>query len=83
MNAQPPSLAPVSTEPPPSPHFQVEFFLDNKREWRWRCLAPNHKVVADSAESYKNYRDALRMALNLFSDNEIFQYINLESDISK
>ena len=29
---------------------RVEFYEDNINEWRWRLIAPNCRVVADSGE---------------------------------
>ncbi len=32
---------------------KVEVYKDRKGEWRWRAVAPNGRIVADSAEGYK------------------------------
>jgi uncharacterized protein len=32
-------------------------FNDAKGEWRWRLLADNGKIIADSGEGYKAERD--------------------------
>lgn len=32
---------------------RIEVFRDGAGEWRWRFLAPNGKIMADSAEGYK------------------------------
>ena len=34
-----------------------EFYQDDSGEWRWRAVAPNGRVVADSGEGYKNRGD--------------------------
>lgn len=38
-------------------HFII--YTDTNRQWRWRLLAANNKIVADSAESYWNKADCL------------------------
>lgn len=37
-------------------HFQV--YVDATGQFRWRLVAANGKIVADSAESYHNEADA-------------------------
>ena len=37
----------------------VEFYQDEKGEWRWRVRAGNGRVVGDSAEGYKRKADAV------------------------
>ena len=32
-------------------------YKDNASQWRWRLQASNHKVIADSGESYFNRQD--------------------------
>ncbi|OGT58903.1 MAG: hypothetical protein A3E01_05890 [Gammaproteobacteria bacterium RIFCSPHIGHO2_12_FULL_63_22] len=34
-------------------------YLDGAGEWRWRLFAPNAKVIADSAEGYRDRADAI------------------------
>lgn len=44
----------------------IEFYKDENKEWRWKVVASNGKIVADSAEGYKNKKDAqhgLRVAV--------------------
>ncbi len=36
----------------------VEFYQDEKGEWRWRVRAGNGRIVGDSAEGYKRRPDA-------------------------
>ena len=36
-------------------HYQI--YADRSGEWRWRLVAVNGKVIADSGEGYKNYTD--------------------------
>ncbi len=37
-----------------------EVYRDGKGEWRWRLKAANGKVIADSAEGYKDRADCPR-----------------------
>nr|WP_315871128.1 DUF1508 domain-containing protein [Trichocoleus desertorum] len=34
-------------------------YKDAQGLWRWRLRASNHKIIADSAESYHNKQDCL------------------------
>lgn len=36
----------------------VELFKDTKKEWRWRAIASNGKIIATSGEGYKRIRGA-------------------------
>jgi uncharacterized protein YegP (UPF0339 family) len=38
-------------------YFQV--FKDSNGQWRWHLRSANHKIIADSAESYYNKSDCL------------------------
>ncbi len=37
----------------------IKVYKDRKNEYRWQAVAANKKVVADSAEGYKNIRGLL------------------------
>jgi uncharacterized protein YegP (UPF0339 family) len=39
---------------------QFEIYKDSKSEYRWRFRANNGKIVADSAEGYKDKADCKR-----------------------
>ena len=39
--------------------MEFELYRDKKDEWRWRLVAENGKIVADSAEGYKNKSDCV------------------------
>ncbi|MFJ7566723.1 YegP family protein [Herminiimonas sp. NPDC097707] len=39
------------------PYFYL--YKDVSGQWRWNIRARNHKVIADSSESYVNKTDAL------------------------
>ena len=30
------------------------YYKDHKNEWRWRLVASNGRIIADSAEGYEN-----------------------------
>lgn len=32
-------------------------YLDNEGRWRWRLLAGNNRVIADSGQGYRNKQD--------------------------
>lgn len=37
--------------------MQIEFYMDKAGKWRWRAVASNNRIIADSAESYANLGD--------------------------
>jgi len=39
--------------------YKFVVYRDKKGEWRWRFVAPNNKIVADSGEGYKWKVDCL------------------------
>lgn len=38
----------------------TEFYEDAAGEWRWRLVAGNGKIIADSAEGYASRSNAMR-----------------------
>lgn len=40
--------------------MKFEVYQDRAGGWRWRLLAANNRIVADSAESYTRKVDAAR-----------------------
>jgi len=36
-----------------------EYYEDHKNEWRWRLVAANGRVLADSGEGYKSEQECL------------------------
>lgn len=40
----------------------LELYRDADRDWRWRLVAKNGRILADSAEGYRRKRDALKGA---------------------
>lgn len=55
-SATPPGLASKVTQEVAMPSTP-EFYQDDSGEWRWRAVAPNGRIVADSGEGYKNRGD--------------------------
>ena len=47
----------------------LEFYQDKKNEWRWRRLAANGEVLADSAEGYVNHSDCFTTGLRVNGGN--------------
>ena len=43
---------------PSEPLFEV--YLDNADEWRWRLVASNGNIIADSGEGYRSKQGAQR-----------------------
>ena len=41
-------------------------YQDKAGEWRWRRVAPNGEIIADSAEGYTRLSDAERAAARAF-----------------
>lgn len=39
--------------------MRFKVYKDYKGEWRWRLLAANNKIIADSGEAYTNKQDCL------------------------
>jgi uncharacterized protein YegP (UPF0339 family) len=35
------------------------YYKDAKNEWRWRLVASNGRIIADSGEGYKSERECL------------------------
>lgn len=38
---------------------KVEYYKDWENEWRWRVIADNGNIIADSSEGYKNKGDCM------------------------
>lgn len=39
--------------------MQYQVYKDGSGQWRWRLLAANNRIIADSAESYWNQSDCI------------------------
>lgn len=46
----------------PTRHDAVEVYRDRQGTWRWRCVAPNGRIVADSGEGYSRKGAAVHAA---------------------
>lgn len=42
---------------------RVELYLDEANEWRWRRIAANNEITADSGEGYGHHAEALKAAV--------------------
>jgi len=40
-----------------------EFYQDAKKEWRWRRIAPNGRIVGASTQGYVNKSDCINNAI--------------------
>ena len=49
--------------------MEVHVYRDKGGEWRWRKVAANGRIVAESGEGYTRYADALEAA-EKFADGE-------------
>jgi uncharacterized protein YegP (UPF0339 family) len=38
--------------------YRFELYKDERRCWRWRLIAPNGRVLAQSADGYRRRSDA-------------------------
>lgn len=47
---------------------RTEVYLDKAGEWRWRRIAGNGEIVADSGEGYSRKFDALMAAKRVFDE---------------
>lgn len=50
----------------------TEVFQDGAGGWRWRRVAGNGEIIADSAESYTRRADAERAADRVFEEPDDF-----------
>ena len=48
----------------PVPKVRIEIFKDRKKEWRWRAVTRNNKVIGTGGEGYKRKATMLK-SLNL------------------
>lgn len=47
--------------------MQFQLYLDRNRQYRWRLVASNGRIIADSGEAYVNRGDCER-AVNMVMD---------------
>jgi len=48
-------------------HYQM--YKDGYGQWRWRLVAANNKIIADSGEGYHNEQDCLH-GIRLVKSNQ-------------
>jgi len=51
-------------------HFEI--YKDKANEWRWRLIADNAKIVADSGEGYFHQSDCVAMVEKIKKDANRF-----------
>jgi len=44
------------------PNNRFEFYQDSAKEWRWRIIAGNNKVVGASSEGFSSRQAAVKNA---------------------
>ncbi len=44
----------------------VTLYRDRRHEWRWRVVASNGRILADSGEGYRRIGSCLRIVRSLF-----------------
>jgi len=50
-----------------TPKYRCEFFVDARKEWRWRLIARNGQFVAGCGEGYHNLADCRTIFRNIKS----------------
>lgn len=55
----------------------IEIYKDKKGDWRWRLLAKNKRVLADSAEGYKRKASMFKILNKIELGN--WDYIDKET----
>ena len=50
-------------------NYTLEYYEDSAGEFRWRLVAKNGNVVADSSEGYANREDCRDIAEKIFLTN--------------
>ncbi len=48
-------------------NYDVQVYEDTKGEWRWRLVAPNGRIIADSGEGYVSRSNAMRAVNRLIA----------------
>jgi uncharacterized protein YegP (UPF0339 family) len=57
--------------------YRIHIYKDKKNMWRWRFLAPNDRVIADSGEGYtllSNCKAAVKRLFYIIDNKNIFCY---------
>lgn len=61
----------------------IQHYVDGAGEWRWKALAGNNRIVADSGEGYENLNDCLEEARKIFPEVEFRIYSGEDQDASE
>ena len=51
--------------------FELEIYVDDAGEYRWRLVSANGNNVATSGEGYKNRADCAHMARRILGDEDV------------
>jgi len=62
----------VTTKVTPLVVSEVHVYRDKSGGWRWRALAGNHKIVAESGEGYNNRMYCHKVARDLHPGVDIW-----------
>lgn len=54
--------------------IRFEIYRDKKKEYRWRMISSNGRIVGDSAEGYKRKATMLRMFRAFANDSVEFRW---------
>jgi uncharacterized protein YegP (UPF0339 family) len=57
---------------------KIQVYRDATGDWRWRLVASNGRIVADSGEGYRRKRAALAAASKYLPQYEIVLPIHLQ-----
>lgn len=52
---------------------RLVLYKDAADDWRWKVIAGNGRIVADSFEGYEHREDCLRQALELFGTTVTYE----------
>jgi len=58
--------------------MKFEVYQDIKLEWRWRLVARNKKIIADSGEGYKTFamcKKGIFRILHSVADSDIYNEV--------
>lgn len=51
--------------------MRIDVYRDKKGEWRWRMVARNGRIIADSGESYKRKKACVDIATKIATTDMI------------
>ena len=62
----------------PVPKVRVQIYKDGTKEWRWRAVAANNKVIGTGGEGYKRRATMLKSLDLIFNQLEYTPYEEVE-----